>query len=255
MKIYVLVEDTKKDKKFESEHGLSIYFKNDKKKFLFDLGQSNIFLKNAAKLNLNLNKIDYLIFSHGHYDHTGGFKFLKLFEGTRVIAHPHCFYPKYKGNKYIGFPKDTNNIICELKEKPTKITKNVYFLGQIPGERDQLGEYIKDNIRHKDFLLDDSALAITDKNRLIIVSGCAHSGIVNIVKYAKGLFKAKEIIVIGGFHMLKYPDEKINKVIEKLKKLNVTEIFPGHCTGENAIRKLLASFKGERLHSGKIIKV
>jgi len=255
MKFYILVEDTGKNG-FESEHGLSVYFEKDKKKFLLDVGQSSLFLKNAAKLNLNLNEVDYLVFSHGHYDHTGGLYHFQISKKLEIIAHPHCIFPRYDGNRYIGFPKFKDDWIILLKEKPTQITKNAHFLGQVPGERKcSLGEYIKDDVRHKDFLLDDSALAITDKDKLTIVSGCAHSGIVNIVKYAKELFEAKEITVIGGFHMLNYSDEEIDDTIGELKKHNVTVIFPGHCTGKKAIERLLASFKGERLYSGKIIEV
>ena len=259
MKLYVLVEDTTKDASidpFEAEHGLSVYFEKDKKRFLLDVGQTSMFVRNAEKLNIKLSKVDYLVFSHGHYDHTGGLPYFPIHDGLKVISHPNCLLPKYHRDRYICFPKDSDNIQVEFKEKPTPLTDNVHFLGQIPGERKHsLGEYVKDNVRHADFLLDDSAVAITEKDRLIIITGCAHSGIVNIVRYAKQLFKVKEIIVIGGFHMLDYPDEEIDLTIKELKKLNVVKIFPGHCTGKKSIEKLLASFDGEQLYSGKIIEV
>jgi len=254
MKTYILVEDTAQGD-FESEHGLSIYFEKDKKKFIFDLGQSNIFLKNAKKLHLDLSKVDYLTFSHGHYDHTGGLPFFPVNNPIKIIAHPDCLFPKWDGKRYIGFPKDIENLLMELKDKPTKLSDNVYFLGQIPGERNSLGEYVKDNLRHKDFLLDDTALTINDKGMLIIISGCAHSGIVNIVKYAKSLFSHKEIVIIGGFHMLNYSDKEIKTTINALKKLSVVKVFPGHCTGKKSIDALLGAFEGERLYSGKIIEV
>lgn len=255
MKISILIEDTA-GKGFEAEHGLSVYFEKDEKKYLFDLGQSSMFLRNAKKLNINLNKLDFLIFSHGHYDHTGGLPYLPINKNLRIIAHPDCLFPKYYKKKYIGFPKNLNNLLIELKEKPVKLGKNVHFLGQIIGQRkSSLGEYIKEGIRHKDFLLDDSAITITEGDKLIIITGCAHSGIVNIVEYAKELFKAKEIIIIGGFHMLNHSDEEIEKTIERLKKLNVMTIFPGHCTGKEAIEKMLNHFNGEKLYSGKVIEV
>jgi 7,8-dihydropterin-6-yl-methyl-4-(beta-D-ribofuranosyl)aminobenzene 5'-phosphate synthase len=254
MKISILVEDKAKDG-FKPEHGLSVYFEKDKKKFLFDTGQSNLFLKNAANLNIDLGKVNYLIFSHGHYDHTWGLAYLKISKRLKIIAHPHCLFPKYSGDRYIGFPEFKDDWAIVLKEDKTKITENVYFLGQVPGKRRSLGHYIKDNARHKDFLLDDSAIAITLKDKVVIVSGCAHSGIANIVKYTKRTFDAKEIIIIGGFHMLNYSDKEIEETVETLKKLNVTKIYPGHCTGEKAISKLLDSFEGERLYAGKIIEV
>ena len=256
MKLSILVEDTVEDSKFESEHGLSVYFEKDGKKFLLDLGQSDMFLRNAEKLNIDLNKVDYLVFSHGHYDHTGGLPYFPVNDKLRIIAHPYCLFPKYKGKKHIGFPEDLDNLLMELKEKPAKLTDNVHFLGQIPGQRrSSLGKYMRDDAMHKDFLLDDTALAITEKNSLIIIAGCAHSGIVNIVKYARELFKSRNIIIIGGFHMLNYLTEEIEETIERLKKLDVVRVFPGHCTGKKAIEKLLDSFDGERIYSGKIFEV
>ena len=256
MKLSILVEDTVEDSKFEAEHGLSVYFEKDGKKFLLDLGQSDMFLRNAKKLNIDLSKADFLVFSHGHYDHTGGLPYFPINDKLRIIAHPDCLFPKYKGKKDIGFPENLDNLLIELKEKPTELADNVYFLGQITGKRKySLGEYIKEGVRHKDFLLDDSAIAITEKDKLIIIAGCAHSGIVNIVKYARELFKAKEIVIIGGFHMLNHAGDEIKEIIERLKNLDVVKVFPGHCTGEKAIEKLLDSFEGERLYSGKIIEV
>ncbi len=256
MKLYILTEDKKEDENFDVEHGLSVYFEKDNKKFLFDTGQSDLFLKNADKLGIGLDKIDYLILSHGHYDHTGGLTHLQLNKKVKIIAHPHCFYPKYDGIRYIGFPKYKPDWIILLKEKPTKLTKNIHFLGQIPGERRaSLGHYIKNSIKSRDFLLDDSGVAIIEKNTLIIISGCSHSGIVNIVKYAKKLFNLEKIIVIGGFHMLNYSGEEIDATIKELKKLGIIKIYPGHCTGEKAIKKILSSFDGDRLYAGKVIKI
>ena len=256
MKLYILVEDTINDTKFESEHGLSVYFEKDGKKFILDLGQSDIFLKNSKELNIDLTKVDFLCFSHGHYDHTGGFPFFPMNDKIRIIAHSDCLLPKYDKERYIGFPKNQDNLVMELKDGLMKLADNVYFLGQIIGKRKYwLGEYIKEGVRHKDFLLDDTAIAIIEKDKLIIIAGCAHSDIVNIVKYARELFKAKRIIVIGGFHMLNNSDEEIQETIDELGSLGVVKVFPGHCTGEKAIEKLLDSFKGERIYSGKIIEV
>ena len=128
MKFYILVEETAKTG-FESEHGLSVYFEKDGQKFLFDLGQSDKFQKNAKKLKLKLDDIDFLCFSHGHYDHTGGLPYFPINDKIRIISHPDCLLPKYQGDRYIGFPKFKEDWIISLKEKPTKITKNVHFLG------------------------------------------------------------------------------------------------------------------------------
>jgi len=256
MKIYILVEDTKKESRFEAEHGLSAYFEKDGKKFLFDLGQSGMFLRNAGKMGLDLSDVDYLIFSHGHYDHTGGLPALPKTSKLKIVAHPDCLLPKYHDKRYIGIPAGIDNKIFNLKDKPFKLTEHVWFLGEIPGNREKnLGNQVKDGIKSKDFLLDDSALVIIEENRLVIISGCAHSGIANIARYAKNLFPKKELTIIGGFHMLNHSDEQIQKTIKDLKKLNVIKVYPGHCTGNVAIKALLSIFKGERIHSGKVLEV
>jgi 7,8-dihydropterin-6-yl-methyl-4-(beta-D-ribofuranosyl)aminobenzene 5'-phosphate synthase len=256
MKIQVLVEDTKKNDDFESEHGLSIYFEKDGKKFVFDLGQSAMFLRNAGRLGLGLNDVDFLVFSHGHYDHTGGLPFLPRNSKLRVIAHPRSLLPKYDRTRYIGLPAKPAGLMMELNEEPVKLAEHVWFLGQIPGKRKKsIGYYVKDGIKSEDFLLDDTALAIDGGDRIIIIAGCAHSGIVNIVKCAVKLFAKKKIILVGGFHMLDYLFKEINETTKELEKLKVKEVYPGHCTGNKAIEALLSSFSGERLYSGKILEV
>jgi 7,8-dihydropterin-6-yl-methyl-4-(beta-D-ribofuranosyl)aminobenzene 5'-phosphate synthase len=253
MKLYILTEDTAIPG-FESEHGLSVYFEKDGKKFLFDTGQTDIFLKNAEKFGITLTDIDYLIFSHGHYDHTGGLQKFKINKKTKIVCHPLCIKPKYDGKRYIGFPKVKLDI--KFSEVFLKLSDNVYFLGEIPGERKKsLGEVVDEDERKKDFLLDDTGIAITEGDNLIVIAGCAHSGIANIAKYAFLKFPEKKIIVIGGFHMLNYSADEIRKTGEELKKSNVIKVYPGHCTGKEGLAALLNQFPGEKLSAGKQIDV
>ncbi|MFA6424662.1 MAG: MBL fold metallo-hydrolase [Phycisphaerae bacterium] len=253
MKLYILTEDTAIPG-FEKEHGLSIYFEKDGKKFLFDTGQSGMFMRNAKKLNLDLNDIDYLILSHGHYDHTDGLKFINIPKKTKIICHPLCIKPKYYGKKYIGFPDVKLNI--DVSEGMTKLSNNVCFLGQIPGDRKRsLGEVADNNERKKDFLLDDTGIAITEDDNLIVIVGCAHSGIVNITKYAISKFPRKKVYVIGGFHMNDLAKSEIEKVIMQLDEIGVSDVYPGHCTGEDAIATILGHFSGSRLSAGKQIDI
>ncbi|MFH0876336.1 MAG: MBL fold metallo-hydrolase [archaeon] len=256
MKIIIIVEDTKKENSFESEHGLSVYFEINNKKIMFDLSQSSMFLRNAKKLNIGLSDINYLVFSHGHYDHTGGFSSFPLNKNLKIIAHPDSILPKYAGERYIGFPIDKTDSEIDFNDEPVWLTESCIFLGTIPGERKaSLGYYIKDNMAYDDFLIDDTALVIRDKKKLLIITGCAHSGIINIVKYAKQFFNENKIIIIGGFHMSKFTEKEIKNTIEELKKQGVAKVFPGHCTGDKAIKAIINSIGGEQLYSGKIIEV
>jgi len=241
MKIYVMVENHESpNPEINSEHGLSIYFNTDGKSFLFDCGASGIFAENGKKLGIELNDLDFVVFSHGHWDHTGGFSSLKLSDKTKIVAHPDFLKTGgYENNENFGYESERT----ELTKKPKQLTEHVWFLGEIP-----VGE-------ERNHLLDDSAMVIKKDNEIIVLSGCAHSGIENIVKYANRLLSPEKITIIGGFHMWDFSEERIREVIKELKGNHTETVYPGHCTGEKAEQKLLESFKGELLYSGKIIEV
>jgi 7,8-dihydropterin-6-yl-methyl-4-(beta-D-ribofuranosyl)aminobenzene 5'-phosphate synthase len=237
-----------------AEHGLSIFFKWGAKRFLFDTGQSSRFLKNAAKIGIDLSQLDYVILSHGHYDHTGGLQFLPENCGATLVAHPDYRFPKYDGERFIG-TSYAGGLLKKLSRMHVALTPKVHFLGEIPGERKPFGEYVAaDGVRRGDMLYDDTGVVVLDNGKAIVLCGCAHSGIVNIVEYAKNLFSPEKIVLIGGLHMHDYGIEEIQKTAAELKALGVTEVYCGHCTGEEATDALLSAFRGCRLSSGmKII--
>ncbi len=245
MKIYILVEDHAKND-MKAEHGLSIYFEEDKKRFLFDTGQSDNFRANAEMLGIDIDSTDFIILSHGHYDHTGGLDYIK----KPIVCHPDCFRPKYVNQEYIGAPECKEEKI--FSRNPYQLTDKVFFLGEIPGDRRGLGHNERNE---KDFLYDDSAVAIILPERIVLLAGCAHSGIVNIIMYARSLFGNKPIDIIGGLHMLDLSGDEIKTVIRQLKDLNIEKIFAGHCTGDRAISRLRSEFLFEQLFSGKVIEI
>ncbi|MBN2251575.1 MAG: MBL fold metallo-hydrolase [Candidatus Altiarchaeota archaeon] len=255
MEFHVLVEDRKKDERFGAEHGLSIYFEKDGKKILFDTGQSGLFLENAGKMGLDPGSLDYIVLSHGHYDHAGGLRFLPENLNATLVAHPSYAFPKYDRKRYVGAPAKKPQMREKLTVKPCKLAENVLFLGEIPGERRPYGESVVDGERTADMLLDDTALAIKEKDRLIILSGCAHSGVANITRHAKSLCPGDDITLIGGFHMASCSTKEIDDTIDALRKTGVSAAYPGHCTGEEASEKLVSAFGGERLYSGKTLKL
>jgi 7,8-dihydropterin-6-yl-methyl-4-(beta-D-ribofuranosyl)aminobenzene 5'-phosphate synthase len=187
MRFYVLVEDTTNDAEFKAEHGLSIYFEEDEKKFLLDTGQTALFTENAKRLGVDLGQIDYVILSHGHYDHTGGLPYLPIDSKVKILTHPYNIYPKYDETRTIGFPEVKSDWNISFSEIPRQLTPHVCYLGQIPGEgRESLGRYVKDNVSQTDYLLDDSAVAIHDGERLIVVCGCAHLEVFNGERLCSG---------------------------------------------------------------------
>jgi len=257
LKIHVLNDNAPKIN-FESEHGLSYLIEADKK-ILFDFGQSDIFLKNAKLLNIDLEKIDTCVLSHGHYDHGNGLKHLK---NKKLITHPHSFQKKYrkKDNSYIGLSFSEKNAKekykLTLSKKPLKISNEITFLGEIP----RLNNFEAKTTNFKlengedDFVFDDSAIVVNTKKGIVVVTGCSHSGICNIVEHAKLISKTNIVYgVIGGFH-LKFNDLKTAKTIEYFKNNNIKKIYPTHCTALPALAKFYEEFKIKQVHSGDIIK-
>jgi 7,8-dihydropterin-6-yl-methyl-4-(beta-D-ribofuranosyl)aminobenzene 5'-phosphate synthase len=240
-----------------AEHGLSFLIEDDKK-ILFDVGPSEIFLKNSKKLNINLDEIDTVILSHGHWDHGNGLKFIK---NKKLICHPECFIKRFrkKDDSYIGLPitleEAKRNFQLILTTTPYKVTENITFLGEIPRNNDfeaKSTTFYKGE-KEEDYVIDDSALAIKSKNGLIIIAGCSHAGICNIVEYAKKVTKIKKVYaVIGGFH-LKQIDNVTLKTIDYFKKEKIELIYPSHCVEKPVLEKFKCVLNSGTIRSGDII--
>ncbi len=253
----IVLNDNVAGKKCSAEHGLSFLIEDDKK-ILFDVGPSDILLKNAKILEVNLDDINCIVLSHGHWDHGNGLKFIK---NKKLICHPGCFIKRYekKDNSYIGLPLTLEEVKKDfdliLSKEPYKISENITFLGEIPRKNDfeaKTTEFYKEG-KEDDFVVDDSALAIKSKNGLIVVTGCSHTGICNIIEYAKEVTGLNKVYtVIGGFH-LKDIDDVTLKTIDYFKKEDIKKICPSHCVSEQVIKKFSEEFNSIRIHSGDII--
>lgn len=239
MKLTVLCDNnTYIDNYLLGEPALSFYIENGKDKILLDLGYSNVYKVNAKKLNIDLNNVNKIAFSHGHDDHTRGLKFFDFNARPTIYYCPGCFEKKKTDTLMIGSPYSEKVIGShyEIKEatKPVEISKNLYYLGPIPRnhlhEKEQSGTYrLKDNKWVVDYLEDDTALVYVGTEGLSIITGCSHSGICNICDYAKQLFNKKIDLIIGGFHLLNL-NEKAVKTIDYLKNENIKDLYPSHCT-------------------------
>lgn len=265
LKISILVENTARIGKHEvlGKHGFSALIEavgeNDTVKVLLDTGpSSDVLINNASVLGVNLDEVEVIVLSHGHYDHTGGLLEVLKKVGKRipVIAHPDAFKPKFAVRpklRYIGIPFSQSEIeksggVLLKTGNPVTIMNGLLSTGEVPRvtsyETPKGFWTVEDKLYVKDRVLDDQALVanVEDKG-LVVITGCAHSGIINTVLYAKELMKSDKVhMVLGGFHLIGADEDRLRNSIESLLKINPEVIRPGHCTGSKALNRLMNSF-------------
>lgn len=256
MKLTVLTENVA-GSKFVAAHGLSYFIEHNGQRILLDTGHNSVFLENATLMGLNLQEaVDTIVLSHGHWDHGNGLQYIK---DKTLITHPNSFIKRFrKGSDHnIGLALSKS----EIEERfhlitsaaPYYISETIIFLGEIPRLHnfESKKTTFEDEKGREDFVIDDSALAIIDKNELIIITGCSHSGICNIVDYAKkitGIEKVK--VVMGGFH-LKDDKEQTQMTIAYLKQQKVEHILPSHCTDLSALAAFYNAFQIQQVKTGQ----
>ncbi len=234
MRITALAENTTIRSDIYPEHGLSLYIETKKHNILFDMGQTELFSKNAETLGIDLSDVDIAVLSHGHYDHGGGLeKFLRINKNAPVYLSKHAFGEYFNGTeKYIGLDKtlkDDPRLIFtdeELKiaEGMTLYSCNErekhFNLGSFGLNMKEDEKILPDDFRHEQYLL------IEENGKRVLVSGCSHKGILNIVHWFT------PDVLIGGFHFSKLPlDKTLEEYCQYLDSFD-TKYFTCHCTGE-----------------------
>ena len=256
IKISILVDNVAGGK-FAAEHGLSYLVEFANRKLLFDTGHSDMFLQNAKRLGISVeDEIETVVLSHGHWDHGNGLTYLN---NKTLIAHPGVFQKAFRkannASVRINLSQNEAEKRFNLKRQktPVEFEPNLWFLGEVPRKNSFESQHTTFCFENgaDDFVIDDTALAAIVNNQLVIISGCAHSGICNICEYAKQVTGINEIkAVIGGFH-LKAANVQTQKTIEYFKKNGVKEVFPSHCTDLPALALFQQEFNMPQIKTGQ----
>lgn len=266
MKLTILTDNTTRiDAYYLGEPGVSYYLEEDGKRFLFDTGYSDVFLRNAAALGVDLKSLDGIILSHGHDDHTGGLRYLpEDIRGMALYAHPDAFAPKRFEGDSIGMPVGAEELksrfTLQLSREPVHLTERLIYLGQIPRTTDfegkrPLGERLVDGVWEPDFLPDDSALVYRGREGITVITGCSHAGICNITEYAKKVCGDDRVTgIIGGFHMLKMTS-RVEKTVNYLKGIHPKHLCPCHCTCFHARAAIQAALPTEEVCVGDVLEI
>lgn len=245
------------------EHGLSIYIEANGHNILFDSGQSDAFAQNAEHMNVDLSVVDLAILSHGHYDHSGGLqRFLEMNKKAKLFINEHAFGSFYSSpTREIGiapFLKTHKQVVItsdykRLDEGIELFTCNAFERKYVSDSRN-LYMRIQDELV-EDLFLHEQYLLLTQADKRVLISGCSHKGILNLVEWFR------PDVLVGGFHfkgieMDECGKAKLDKYAAKLAEFS-TQYYTGHCTGVEQYEYLKKKMGSQvaYLSAGDIIEI
>ncbi|MFC1674953.1 MBL fold metallo-hydrolase [Candidatus Omnitrophota bacterium] len=222
MQIKIIFDSSAIDKRFATGWGFSCLIDE---RILFDAGEKPL-SKNIESAGAKVSDIKSVVISHDHWDHTGGlWELLELNPRIKVYACPK-FSRKFKEKvRFYG---------SELFEvdKFTKIEENIYLTGEIAG-------------RYGFRYMPEQALVLRTQNGLTIITGCAHPGIIKIIKEVKRNLPGDIYLVLGGFHLAFSSSRQLRSIIKKFRELKVRKAAPTHCTGESQIKSFQEEYQSD----------
>ena len=260
IKITTLSENTAAFAGLLAEHGLSVLIETDEANVLLDTGLSVSVANNVEALGVDLKKVDKIVISHGHHDHTGGLRDVlrKMRKKVEIIGHPDIMASKYAKREgfpagYIGIPFDRRELeslgaVFVLTPEPVRISENITTSGVVPmnTEYETIDPFLKEMKGDElvpDELLDDRSLFIKTDKGLVVILGCAHRGIINTLHHARELTGEERIeMVIGGCHLMNSSEERVWMTIAALKEMGVHKIGVSHCTSLPAAAMMAHEF-------------
>ena len=259
MKVTVLIDNIENNGCI-GEWGLSFLIEYKNQKILLDTGSSDNFIKNANKLNIKLEDVDFGVLSHAHYDHGNGID--KFFEMNNKApfyiqkgSKENCFVKVLFYTRYIGLKK---NLLEDYKDriiyvdKDKEIIKGVHIIAHNTKNLETIGKkehmYLKENNTYRpDDFSHEQSLVIECKDGLVVFNSCSHGGFSNIVKEVKEKFNDKNIIAyFGGLHLFNKKKKEVKSIAQGIIEDGISQIYTGHCTGDESYN-VLKDVLGDKL--------
>ncbi len=260
--IHILCDNSIAGTDYLGEHGFAAFVNHSSGKYLFDTGQGLTLPHNVRQSGIRLDALDAILLSHGHYDHTGGLAWVLDRTGPLAVhAHPDVFLPHLAVNpvdpsaspRYVGCPRAREELEAQgarlvFHDETTEIAAGIWFISgydrlaaQTP--RDPKLVLAGGDGLEPDAMADDASMLLETASGPVLLLGCAHGGVLNILDHVRDHLGIGRLhAILGGTHMMFFTPDQIREVIAAFEAFDVVRVGVSHCTGSEAAMQLAQHF-------------